>query len=262
MDAKLQKADEQAQGLQASAGGGKPRRETDMKVIGAGFGRTGTLSLHAALEALGLHCYHMNEVLMRWDHLRAWRNFMLRNRPMDWVQLFQGYEATVDFPACVYYKELLQAFPDAVVILSVRDPEKWFASWARMWETKEHYRVFRFIPRLGYSHDIIDHIRDRVFGGRIDRDDNIEAFQRHIQEVKATVPSDRLLVFDVREGWEPLCSFLGLPVPAGRPFPRLNEGTNSIVRKYTLAAVLDVVKVLALVAALGAIAFAAWQALS
>jgi hypothetical protein len=96
-----------------------------MKVIGAGFGRTGTTSLKQALEYLGYPCYHMEEVLNNFDRgdVHRWNAFLTGKSRMDWVQLFKEYEATVDFPACIYYRELMEVFPDAVVILTVRDSE-------------------------------------------------------------------------------------------------------------------------------------------
>jgi len=96
-----------------------------LKVIGAGFGRTGTSSLQAVLEdLLGGKCYHMKEIMMQSAHLQAWHDFAVGKTPaMDWEWLFADYRAAVDCPVCMYYDELMEVFPEAKVILTVRDPE-------------------------------------------------------------------------------------------------------------------------------------------
>ena len=99
-----------------------------LKIIGAGFGRTGTLSLKVALEELGFSpCYHMIEVFERPADIAVWEAAAL-GKPIDWKALFAGYQATVDWPACIFYKELMQVYPDAKVLLTVRNPENWYES--------------------------------------------------------------------------------------------------------------------------------------
>ena len=199
-----------------------------MKIIGAGFGRTGTMSLQAALERLGYPCYHMKEVIKNADHLRRWHAFTTADARMDWRALFADYEATVDFPACLYYRELMEAFPQALVILSVRDPDPWYASWSWLRESADQMRRFSFIPRVRKMLEFGDSlIMDGTFGGHTDRDSNVEVFERHNAEVQASVPAERLLVYEIQQGWGPLCEFLGCEVP-DEPFPHLNAGRDTV----------------------------------
>ena len=203
-----------------------------VKVIGAGFGRTGTSSLKAALEELGFgRCYHMSECFKHTSHPRLWED-AVAGRPVDWDGIFHGYQATVDWPGCSFYKELMEVYPDAQVLLSVRDPERWYRS---MFETI--YRVPQSLI-LSLLKPIFPHLRalyrminalvwGGTFGGRFeDRERAIAIFERHNEEVKKHVPSERLLVYDVAQGWEPLCHFLGVRVPNDKPFPHLNDAAQ------------------------------------
>ncbi|MEX2112008.1 MAG: sulfotransferase family protein [Pirellulales bacterium] len=201
-----------------------------MQVIGAGFGRTGTMSMQAALEILGYRCYHMKELTEHPGHLQAWHELVAERAPMDWQALFQDFQATVDFPACAYYRELMQEFPDAKVVLNVRDSDRWFDSFQTLQQTTDRFRVFRFIPRARRFLDFVDLLLPKVFTNPRDRARCIEVFQRHNREVQEHVPPDRLLVFQVQDGWEPLCKFLGRDVPAGILFPHLNEGSGTLER--------------------------------
>jgi len=204
-----------------------------LRVIGAGFGRTGTLSLQAALEQLGFApCYHYVEVVERRPgrndgHLRAWVDFAKGRSAMDWRWLFASYQAVVDFPMCTFYAELLELFPDARVVLTLRDPERWFESFDGLVRNLRRLRFGRlFAPRLRATATIFEHlVKRRVFGGRLDRASCLAAFQRHRTEVMRRVPAERLLVYEVKDGWGPLCAFLGAPEPA-TPFPHLNEGDD------------------------------------
>jgi hypothetical protein len=155
---------------------------------------------------------------------------------MDWQQLFEGWEATVDFPACLFYQELLEVFPDAQVLLNVRDPESWFESFLTLWRMERRLRRLRFIPKVRQFTEFVEAIAfDGLFGDKPDRTRTIDIFQRHNEKVKTTVPADRLLVFSVKDGWEPLCKFLGCEVPVGQPFPHLNEGSQATVRRLLRA---------------------------
>ena len=198
-----------------------------MKLIGAGFGRTGTMSLKAALEELGYGpCYHMTDVFEHPEHIRMWEA-AIRGEPVDWDELFAGYQATVDWPGAAFYKELMEVYPDAKVLLSLRDPEKWYEStrntiYATVNPSHEMIAALGHAPRLNN-----ELIWKQTFGENFeDRRHAIEVFERHNKEVKEYVPVDRLLVYEVREGWGPLCEFLGVEVPKGKPFPHLN-GTES-----------------------------------
>jgi hypothetical protein len=202
-----------------------------IKVIGAGLGRTGTLSLKAALEELGFaRCYHMTEVLAHMDDARVW-DAAGRGEPVDWDKLFAGYQATVDWPGCSFYRELLGQYPEAKVILTVRDPERWYDSADQtIYYVRNAFPAWIAIvsPRMSVFRRMLDRIVwDGTFQGRFeDRAFAIDVFNRHNEQVRRDVPADRLLVYEVREGWEPLCTFLGVPVPEGKPFPHLNDAAE------------------------------------
>lgn len=197
-----------------------------MKIIGAGFGRTGTESTAEALEILlGGKCYHMNEVRAHPEHLERWYAFGRAGRTgMDWKALLTGYEAAVDWPICNYYRELMAAFPEAKVLLTDRDAEKWYDSFMNLVRVNAVVSRLRFlVPKFQKFATMIDTAVWHIFPDRYDRAQCIAVYKRHVEEVKRTVPPERLLVFRVQEGWEPLCRFLGVPVP-DRPFPHRNTG--------------------------------------
>ena len=213
-----------------------------MKVIGAGFGRTGTTSLKAALETLGFGpCYHMTEVFANPEHADFWLSAW-RKEPADWEGVLGGYEAAVDWPACTFYEELMERHPEAKVLLSVRDPERWYESTrTTIYELSKSYIgspifrvIFAFISFLAFGGFVnrtwgtmVDEIIFRgTFQGRLeDKTYAMEVFERHNEEVKRRVPPERLLVYEVKEGWGPLCDFLGVPEPE-EPFPRLNDAAQ------------------------------------
>jgi hypothetical protein len=196
-----------------------------LKVVGAGFGRTGTLSLKVALERIGFGpCYHMVEVFPRPEHVAMWHRLAFE-QSMDWDEIFRGFGATVDWPAARWWREIAAHFPDAKVLLSVRDPEAWYKS-----VTDTIYQPMKSpapdgVPELVrlQSEMARKAILDETFDNRFeDKAHAIEVFQKHNQAVRDTIDPTRLLVFDVREGWGPLCRFLEVPVP-DEPFPRLND---------------------------------------
>lgn len=197
-----------------------------LQVIGAGFGRTGTLSLKGALETLGMGpCYHMVEVIANPSHVAPWRA-ATRGDPVDWDALFAGYGATVDWPACAFWRELLAHWPDAKVILTVRDPQRWHRS---VMQTIYHALTAELPPDAPqtlreHRRMIQELVLERTFDGRLeDPDHAIAVYERHNAQVRREVPPERLLVFEVAEGWAPLCRFLGRPEPS-EPFPRVNSG--------------------------------------
>lgn len=202
-----------------------------IEVIGAGFGRTGTLSLKAALEELGFaRCYHMVDVLGRMEDARTW-DAAARGETVDWDRLFEGYRATVDWPACTFYRELMERYPEAKVILTVRDPDRWYDSALQtIFFVRDAFP--RWASRIFAQRRIFLQMVDRVvwegtFHGRFaDRALAIETFRKHNEQVRREVPEGRLLVYEVGQGWEPLCRFLGVPVPEGKPFPRLNDAAE------------------------------------
>jgi hypothetical protein len=198
-----------------------------VQVIGSGFGRTGTRSTKDALELLGFGpCYHMEEVIKRPRHARAWLD-RAEGRDVDWRALFSGWGSTVDFPASVVWEELLEVFPDAKVVHTVRDPQDWWESTVETIATSGE-RVDPWLRRLVPAVDTPFRLNellvwDGVFDGRIhDRDHAIAVYEAWTDHVVRTVPADRLLVFDVAAGWAPLCGFLGVPVP-DVPYPRRND---------------------------------------
>lgn len=221
-----------------------------MKVIGAGFGRTGTMSLKVALEELGFGpCYHMIEVFEHPEHAPLWEAAW-RGEPVDFDDLLGGYEAAVDWPACAFYEELMERYPDAKVILTVRDPERWYESVRNtiyalsMTVTRSQLTRFVFalisllrsgaLARGDMAREII---WDGTFDGEFeDESYAIEVFNRHNEEVRRRVPEDRLLTFEVSEGWAPLCDFLGVEAPE-KPFPRLNDTAEMRRRLRTVRAI-------------------------
>jgi hypothetical protein len=190
----------------------------ELKLIGAGLGRTGTLSLKLALEQLGIGpCYHMAELLMEPSRGAAW--VRAADGHPDWNSIFDGFAATVDYPGCTFWRELIQFYPSAKVLLSVRNPQDWFDSTQQTIFSDEQNKPF---ARSALS-EFFDKTVFRAFGDRIhDRDFMTAAFERHNAEVERVVPRDRLLVYEVAQGWPPLCKFLKVPVPDA-PFPRVNS---------------------------------------
>lgn len=204
-----------------------------MDVIGAGFGRTGTLSLKAALEQLGFgSCQHMFDIIGNPDRIAAWQAVVEGGRA-DWGKLLDGFRSAVDWPACTYYAELAAAFPRAKVILTVRPAGSWYES---MRTTL--YAIYQAAasgklsagelppPSPDYARMTRELLWEQTFGGRFaDRDHAIGVYKAHIAQVKHILPAERLLVFQVSEGWQPLTRFLGVPVPSA-PFPRLNDAAT------------------------------------
>lgn len=192
-----------------------------LEVIGAGFGRTGTLSTKTALERLGYErCYHMLEVGLHPEHPALWRQAAAGD-DVDWERLFEGYRAAVDWPACAFWPQLAEAFPDAKVLLTVRDRDAWCTSFR---ETIARVIVPPFPPEaeaiLAMAEEVIVH---GSLDGSLGDDRHLaDCYDRHNQRVVDTIDPQRLLVFDVREGWEPLCDFLDRPVP-DEPFPNVND---------------------------------------
>lgn len=202
-----------------------------LRVIGAGCGRTGTASLKVALEQLlGAPCYHMMEVFKHPEHVPAWHRAMLGDEP-DWNALFQGYAAAVDWPVAACWPELMRAYPDALVLLSVRDPQAW---WASADET-----IFRAIEdHPGVSEAwramVTAMLAERWGADTKNREACIAEFEAHNARVRATVPEERLLVWHSGEGWAPICKALGVPIPDA-PFPRTNTREDWRARRAAAA---------------------------
>lgn len=206
-----------------------------LKIIGAGFGRTGTSSLHAALNQLGLPCYHMVEVIenpANKTHLDFWCDVADGNAgdQYDWEAVFSRYAAAIDNPACCVWRELLTAYPDAKVILTVHPggADAWYESTIDtiyFTENRWQFKVLELLTPFGRKMGSMSRklIWERSHKGTMkNRNAAIDHYHRHIAEVTASVPADRLLVYSVAEGWKPLCTFLGMPEPAGS-FPNVND---------------------------------------
>ena len=207
-----------------------------LRVIGAGLPRTGTTSMKAALERLGFGpCYHMFEIFTHPDHVDRW--LPVTSGPVDWDRVFEGYQSTQDWPASHFWRELADTYPEAKIVLTVRDPHAWYPSLrallsrgsaaadqapAEPHEPGQGNPIVALQPVLrmiGQAH----FGPDWQSGMDLDEDVALAAFHRHVEAVRASVPASRLLVFDVREGWLPLCSFLDVPVPTDEAFPHLND---------------------------------------
>lgn len=186
-----------------------------LKVIGTGFGRTGTDSMREALTILGFGpCHHMFEVNANPEQKARWRA-MVAGGPRDWESLFEGYVACMDWPSAHYWRELIAAYPEAKVILTWRSPESW---WKSISDTFLKMDSSKADPAsLGRTL-----IAGQVFGGRMaDRDHAIAVYQAHVAAVMAEVPPGRLLVHRIGDGWPSLCAHLGVAVP-DQPYPRAN----------------------------------------
>lgn len=196
-----------------------------VQVIGVGFGRTGTASLTTALEELGFApCFHMRKVFAEPGRAEEWRRAG-RGEAVDWRELVGGYRASVGWPGTRFWRELVEQFPDAKVVLTVREPERWYDS-ARhtIFDTDVVPPAEAAEPHLAAMLELVDElVMQGVFGGRLDDPSHaIEVFERHNAAVRQHVPPDRLLEFNVAQGWEPLCAFLDVPVP-DLPFPQHND---------------------------------------
>jgi len=206
-----------------------------MKVIGAGLPRTGTLSQKVALEMLGFEpCYHMVNVLGDLDLATGWRQAL--DGDADWDTIFEGCQASVDWPGSFFYKQLMQHYPEAKVLLSVRDGHAWARSMREtIWGLFYDDVLMQYVST---ARAIVDPQWDSYISmmkemweqsGLLNDGENTTAewmaaaMERYHDEVKSTVPADRLLVWTASDGWEPICEFLDVPVP-DTPFPRLNDG--------------------------------------
>jgi Sulfotransferase domain len=191
-----------------------------LKVIGVGFGRTGTNSLKHALEMLGFaKCHHMVEVI---ENLEQAPLFLAaaRGEVVDWDTIYEGYQSCCDWPSCHFWRELSAYYPEAKVILSHRNAQSWFNSMSETilpLLTNKPSKDADPIMQMG--HEIVF---EQTFGGRVDdRDHVIGVYERHNQAVRESIAPDRLLVFEAKDGWEPLCAFLEVPVPE-QPYPNTN----------------------------------------
>jgi hypothetical protein len=194
-----------------------------LSVIGAGFGRTGTMSLKLALERLGFGpCHHMVEVIGHPAQAPLWRA-AAEGKPVDWGRLFTGYASAVDWPACHFWRALAVQYPEAKFVLTVRDADAWYRSVAgTILKVMQGVAADPDPQRRAVMEMATYIVGDRTFGGRMDEDHVKAVFRRHNEAVAAALPEHRLLVCNAADGWGPLCAFLTRPVP-DEPFPRTNS---------------------------------------
>ena len=189
-----------------------------MRVIGAGLGRTGTNSLKLALEQLlGAPCYHMFEVRQNEHHVPIWHAAALGEK-VSWSSLFEGYAAGVDWPVSAYWRELSEFYPDSIILLSTRDPEKWWQSasetiFPSILSEQEDGRARR---------QMIREMLKQFTPDLTDKEACIRAFVAHNEDVRRNAPKDRLVEWTAADGWGPLCDALGVAVPT-EPFPHTNS---------------------------------------
>jgi Sulfotransferase domain len=190
-----------------------------LKVIGTGFGRTGTDSMREALAILGFGpCHHMFEVIANEEQKRRWRA-LVQGAAADWDLLFEGYSSCVDWPSAYYWRDLIKVYPHARVILTYRSAESWWKSFEQT--ILEGLNKSTDPASLGLAL-----IRDKVFSGKPgERAHALAVYQANVDAVRTIVPPDRLLVHELGDGWEPLCAHLGVPVP-GLPYPSRNTSNE------------------------------------
>ena len=205
-----------------------------IQVIGAGLGRTGTLSLSVALERLlGGPCYHMAELFKHPEHVQVWEQ-ALDGRTPDWDTLFSGYRATGDFGA-TFFAELAEAYPDAIVLLSVRDADDW---WRSFRDTLLESLQSEVDPADPWERALAParHLTIRLLAERLTPDWANEvaakaAFERHNAAVRATIRPDRLVEWRPGDGWSPICAALGRPIPPD-PFPHVNTTADFLAGRF------------------------------
>jgi hypothetical protein len=193
-------------------------------VIGSGFGRTGTMSLKRALEQLGFGpCHHMEEILAHPEQVRHWQAFVA-GRAVNWDEVFAGYRSQVDWPGAHAWQELAAAYPQAKVVHTVRPEEQWWKSFsatiaALLASSHQMTPPAHIRPIMQMAAEIV---RQTLGASLTDREAALAAYRRRTEQVRAAIPPERLLVFDVAEGWDPLCRFLDVSAPM-TPFPHLNS---------------------------------------
>ncbi len=232
-----------------------------MRVISAGMPRTGSQSLGAAFEILGMRTYTMGICVQSYRDLGAWANHIDGVKTLDFPAFFKDYQACVGIPACMFYDELMVAFPQAKVIVCPRDAHRWYLSFDRLRRTLFMVRDYiGFLPRTRAIRRTIEGLIFTKFlngNSEASEADCIEAYEAHNQRVRDTVPDQRLLFFTVDQGWEPLCAFLEVPVP-DVPFPHINKSDSEVKKNIGKAILRDVVYV----ALAAGFLFAAWKLLS
>ena len=192
-----------------------------LKVIGSGFGRTGTMSTKLALEQLGFGpCHHMIEVIGNPAQPAHWKA-IASGTQVDWAEVFEGYNSQIDWPGAAVWQKTTLAFPDAMVVHTERSEDAWWNSFSvTIGKFFTHAPSMSLPPHIAEIFQTMsDLIVKQTFSDHTDRDSAIAAYRLNNEKVRDTIPAKRLLVFNVAQGWEPLCRFLGVPEPL-TPFPR------------------------------------------
>jgi len=241
--------------------------DTNVRVIGAGCGRTGTMSLKKALEILEFGpCYHMTEVFAH-GHCDSWSKYVDNTRDHQLLHSMlggKGYNSTCDFPTSMFWKEQLDLYPNAKVILTARDPEKWYKSCCdTIFQVQPSHPNtslgIKIAMKLGFPVRGMGHMVEKLFNGHFMHGDwskasVLKTYKEHNDDVLRTCPKDKLLVFEVSQGWAPLCEFLHVPIP-DVPFPHVNDTED--FQKQLVA--LKVVGYGAVAAVVAAVALVGWR---
>ncbi|KAJ5965798.1 hypothetical protein N7481_012512 [Penicillium waksmanii] len=212
----------------------KCHRTVPMKVLALGVGRTGTASLRKALEQLGYaKCYHMlcasvenpPDCLMWHDALNAKYKGKGEFGRKEWDQLLGDCQAVCDWPACAFAKELIEAYPDAKVILNIRDIDQWHTSVTKTvyWRVSdpEHKFLANFSWAAGMYYPMLNKFFETFFRGDFPNKGK-QIYKEHVAEVRSLVPPERLLEYSINDGWDPLCKFLEEEIPHDS-FPHGND---------------------------------------
>ncbi len=216
-----------------------------IKIIGAGMGRTGTHSLKLALEELGYgKCYHMEDLIgLHPENVTFWQD-LRAGKPVDWEGFFDGYQAAVDVPTFMHYRDFMEHYPDAKVILTVRDRESWYKSFGDtiIKSAKPSFgKIMAMSVRLPFDKMLRRRLGVLKFAGGYlkqlfpegfeNKEASLRAFDNWNKTVQETVPPEKLLVYNLKDGWEPLCKFLNVAVP-DTPMPHSNTTAEFLSRKF------------------------------
>lgn len=204
------------------------------QVLVVGMSRTGTASMKQAMELLfGKPAYHMSVVLGKPEHLQFWSDLafgVISPEEADWEWIFRGYSATTDLPSAYYFESIAKAFPEAKVILTLRDELEWVESYCRLIQAIGRFKRIKFLPPLNRFWPFAEKLNQLIFGPElisdqgIDRSLALKAYRKHNDRVRQIIPQERLLEYNVSQGWDPLCAFLEMASPE-IPFPYRNAGS-------------------------------------
>jgi len=197
-----------------------------LKIIGAGYGRTGTKSMKTALELLGYGpCYHMSEVFENLNHVPIWHKAAF-DEEVEWDEIFSEYHSGVDWPMCHFWEPLSIRYPNAKILLTVRPANEWYASMKKTIFSRASEKMGNDGPMRLWKEMVDKIVRLDTFSNKTD--DGIhceEIFEQHISNVSRKVEKSRLIIYHLGSGWEPLCSALGEDIP-DIPFPMTNTSSE------------------------------------